>query len=77
TNIIGGRGALLLELFGGKTDLLTTLVKHTHGVLSNHGKYVEKDYANLVANTLMVATHVGLLTHHGQKSVDPSHVVVN
>ncbi|KAJ1718744.1 hypothetical protein LPJ53_006339, partial [Coemansia erecta] len=39
--------------------------------------YVEKDYANLVANTLMVATHVGLLTHHGQNSVDPSHVVVN
>ncbi|KAJ1851847.1 hypothetical protein LPJ73_002947, partial [Coemansia sp. RSA 2703] len=77
SSILRQRGTMIQDFYCGKTDLLTKLVLQTHGVLSNHGKYMEKDYANLVANTLMVAGHFGLLTHPSQKSVDPSHAVVN
>ncbi|KAJ1851018.1 hypothetical protein LPJ73_003194, partial [Coemansia sp. RSA 2703] len=77
SSILRQRGTMIQDFYCGKTDLLTTLVLQTHGVLSNHGKYMEKDYANLVANTLMVAGHFGLLTHPSQRSVDPSHAVVN
>ncbi|KAJ2788218.1 hypothetical protein GGI15_000023 [Coemansia interrupta] len=75
-NILSGRGVLLQDLFGGRTDLLATLIRQTHGVLSNHGNYLERDYANFVACALMVATLTGLLTHPSQNSIDPSHAVV-
>ncbi|KAJ1851737.1 hypothetical protein LPJ73_002974 [Coemansia sp. RSA 2703] len=77
SSILRQRGTMLQDFYCGKTDLLTKLVLQTHGVLSNHGKYMEKDYTNLVANTLMVASRFGLLTHPSQKSIDPSHAVVN
>ncbi|KAI9502836.1 hypothetical protein BX070DRAFT_225679 [Coemansia spiralis] len=69
------RGALLRELWQGKTDLLCTLATSSHGVLSNHKEYREKDYANHVANTLMAVSRFGVLTHPRQKSVKVSHVV--
>ncbi|KAJ2808618.1 hypothetical protein H4R20_000777 [Coemansia guatemalensis] len=69
------RGALLKELWQGKTDLLCTLATSSHGVLSNHNRYVEKDYANHVANTLMAVSRFGMLTHPNQDSVRISDVV--
>ncbi|KAJ2796492.1 hypothetical protein H4R20_005513, partial [Coemansia guatemalensis] len=69
------RGALLKELWRGKTDLLCALATSSHGVLSNHNGYEEKDYANHVANTLMAVSRFGMLTHPRQDSVRMSHVV--
>ncbi|KAJ1892459.1 hypothetical protein LPJ66_006330 [Kickxella alabastrina] len=69
------RGALLQQLWRGQTDLLCMLATSSHGVLSNHNKYSEKDYANHVANTLMAVSRFGVLTHPKQKSVSISHVV--
>ncbi|KAJ2078756.1 hypothetical protein H4R24_004258 [Coemansia sp. RSA 988] len=69
------RGALLKELWRGKTDLFCALATSSHGVLSNHNGYVEKDYANHVANTLMAVSRFGMLTHPRQDSVRMSHVV--
>ncbi|KAJ1885493.1 hypothetical protein LPJ66_010091 [Kickxella alabastrina] len=68
-------GALLQQLWRGKTGLLCMLATSSHGVLSNHNKYSEKDYANHVANTLMAVLRFGMLTHPKQKSVSISHVV--
>ncbi|KAJ2696906.1 hypothetical protein FB645_006077 [Coemansia sp. IMI 203386] len=69
------RGSLLQELLRGQTNLLSTLAISSHGVLSNHNSYKEKDYANHVANTLMAVSRFGMLTHPDQKSVSISHVV--
>ncbi|KAJ2392677.1 hypothetical protein GGI05_002611 [Coemansia sp. RSA 2603] len=69
------RGALLQELFCGSTELLSTLAISSHGVLSNHNTYKEKDYANHVANTLMAVSRFGMLTHPDQRAVSISHVV--
>ncbi|KAJ1856422.1 hypothetical protein LPJ73_002179 [Coemansia sp. RSA 2703] len=69
------RGALLQELFCGSTELLSTLAISSHGVLSNHNAYKEKDYANHVANTLMAVSRFGMLTHPDQRAVSISHVV--
>ncbi|KAJ2530332.1 hypothetical protein EV175_007306 [Coemansia sp. RSA 1933] len=69
------RGALLSELWQGKTDLLSTLATSSHGVLSNHSEYKEKDYANHVANTIMTASRFGVPTHPKQKLVKVSHVI--
>ncbi|PIA18564.1 hypothetical protein COEREDRAFT_85043 [Coemansia reversa NRRL 1564] len=69
------RGALLKELWSGKADLLCSLATSSHGVLSNHNGYEEKDYANHVANTLMAVSRFGMLTHPQQNTVRMSHVV--
>ncbi|KAJ2591987.1 hypothetical protein EV177_008801 [Coemansia sp. RSA 1804] len=69
------RGALLSEFWQGRTDLLRTLATSSHGVLSNHKEYKEKDYANHVANTIMAVSRFGVLTHPKQKSVKVSHVI--
>ncbi|KAJ1886277.1 hypothetical protein LPJ81_006735, partial [Coemansia sp. IMI 209127] len=69
------RGALLTEFWQGKTDLLRTLATSSHGVLSNHTEYKEKDYANHVANTIMAVSRFGVLTHPKQRSVKVSHVI--
>ncbi|KAJ2031527.1 hypothetical protein IWW57_000671 [Coemansia sp. S610] len=69
------RGALLTELWQNKTELLCTLATSSHGVLSNHNNYVEKDYANHVANTVMAVSRFGMLTHPKQRTVEVSHVV--
>ncbi|KAJ2688761.1 hypothetical protein IWW39_001976 [Coemansia spiralis] len=69
------RGALLTELWQNKTELLCTLATSSHGVLSNHNNYVEKDYANHVANTIMAVSRFGMLTHPKQRTVEVSHVV--
>ncbi|KAJ2784948.1 hypothetical protein GGI15_002102 [Coemansia interrupta] len=69
------RSTLLQELFCGSTELLSTLAISSHGVLSNHNGYKEKDYANHVANTLMAVSRFGMLTHPDQGAVSISHVV--
>ncbi|KAJ2828790.1 hypothetical protein GGI24_002302 [Coemansia furcata] len=69
------RGALLSELWQNKTDLLCTLATSSHGVLSNHNNYLENDYANHVANTIMAVSRFGMLTHPKQRTVEVSHVV--
>ncbi|KAJ2493689.1 hypothetical protein IWW37_000320 [Coemansia sp. RSA 2050] len=69
------RGALLTELWQNRTDLLCTLATSSHGVLSNHNNYIEKDYANHVANTIMAVSRFGMLTHPKQRTVEVSHVV--
>ncbi|KAJ2896950.1 hypothetical protein IWW38_001872 [Coemansia aciculifera] len=69
------RGALLSELWENKTDLLCTLATSSHGVLSNHNNYLENDYANHVANTIMAVSRFGMLTHPKQRTVEVSHVV--
>ncbi|KAJ2827184.1 hypothetical protein GGI24_002714, partial [Coemansia furcata] len=69
------RGALLSELWQNKTDLLCTLATSSHGVLSNHNNYLENDYANHVANTIMAVSQFGMLTHPSQRTVEVSHVV--
>ncbi|KAJ1729436.1 hypothetical protein LPJ61_003522, partial [Coemansia biformis] len=70
------RGALLKELWRGKTDLLCTLATSSHGVLSNHNKYLEHDYANHVANTTMAVSRFGgMLTHPWQKTAKLSDIV--
>ncbi|KAJ2687741.1 hypothetical protein GGH99_003193 [Coemansia sp. RSA 1285] len=69
------RGALLSEFWQGRTDLLRTLATSSHGVLSNHKEYKEKDYANHVANTIMAVSRFGVLTHPKQKSVKVLHVI--
>ncbi|KAJ2115539.1 hypothetical protein IW146_002225 [Coemansia sp. RSA 922] len=69
------RGALLSELWKNKTDLLCTLATSSHGVLSNHNNYLENDYANHVANTIMAVSRFGMLTHPKQRTVEISHVV--
>ncbi|KAJ1729844.1 hypothetical protein LPJ61_003329, partial [Coemansia biformis] len=69
------RGTLLKELWRGKTDLLCTLATSSHGVLSNHNGYLEKDYANHVANTIMAVSRFGVLTHPWQKSIRLSDIV--
>ncbi|KAJ2071466.1 hypothetical protein GGH13_003335 [Coemansia sp. S155-1] len=69
------RGALLSELWANKTDLLCTLATSSHGVLSNHNNYLENDYANHVANTIMAVSRFGMLTHPKQRTVEISHVV--
>ncbi|KAJ2717630.1 hypothetical protein GGI07_005953, partial [Coemansia sp. Benny D115] len=69
------RGALLKELWNGQTGLLCTLATSSHGVLSNHNKYSEKDYANHVANTLMAVSRFGMLTHPKQSAISISHIV--
>ncbi|KAJ2077146.1 hypothetical protein H4R24_005304 [Coemansia sp. RSA 988] len=69
------RGALLKELWRGKTELLCTLATSSHGVLTNHNRYAEKDYANHVANTLMAVSRFGMLTHPLQESVRISDAV--
>ncbi|KAJ2006459.1 hypothetical protein H4R26_001372 [Coemansia thaxteri] len=68
-------GALLTQLWAGNAKMLCTLATSSHGVLSNHNNYVEKDYANHFANTIMAVSRFGLLTHPSQKTVDLSHVV--
>ncbi|KAJ1914752.1 hypothetical protein LPJ71_002239 [Coemansia sp. S17] len=69
------RGALLSELWANKTNLLCTLATSSHGVLSNHNNYLENDYANHVANTIMAVSRFGMLTHPKQRTVEISHVV--
>ncbi|KAJ2803006.1 hypothetical protein H4R21_002196, partial [Coemansia helicoidea] len=69
------RGALLKELWCGKTDQLCKLATSSHGVLSNHNGYLEHDYANHVANTIMAVSRFGVLTHPWQKTNSLSHVV--
>ncbi|KAJ2351154.1 hypothetical protein GGH92_001983 [Coemansia sp. RSA 2673] len=69
------RGALLSELWKNKTNLLCTLATSSHGVLSNHNNYLENDYANHFANTIMAVSRFGMLTHPKQRTVEISHVV--
>ncbi|KAJ2488196.1 hypothetical protein EV174_000002 [Coemansia sp. RSA 2320] len=69
------RGALLSELWANKTGLLCTLATSSHGVLSNHNNYLEKDYANHFANTAMAVSRFGMLTHPKQRTVEVLHVV--
>ncbi|KAJ2467977.1 hypothetical protein GGI03_001271, partial [Coemansia sp. RSA 2337] len=57
------------------TDLLCTLATSSHGVLSNHNNYLENDYANHFANTIMAVSRFGMLTHPKQRTVEISHVV--
>ncbi|KAJ2828493.1 hypothetical protein IWW50_001361 [Coemansia erecta] len=69
------RGALLAELWQGKTDILCSLAISSHGVLSNHNKFLEKDYANHFANTILAVSRFGMLTHPQQQSIKLAHVV--
>ncbi|KAJ1795020.1 hypothetical protein GGH98_001304 [Coemansia sp. RSA 454] len=69
------RGALLSELWQGKTDILCSLAISSHGVLSNHNKFLEKDYANHFANTILAVSRFGMLSHPQQQLVRLSHVV--
>ncbi|KAJ2548324.1 hypothetical protein EV175_004872 [Coemansia sp. RSA 1933] len=47
----------------------------SHGVLSNHNNFVEKDYANHAANTIIAVSRFGMLTHLQQRSVELSQIV--
>ncbi|KAJ2481835.1 hypothetical protein IWW56_001451 [Coemansia sp. RSA 2131] len=69
------RGALLSELWQGKTDILCSLAISSHGVLSNHNKFLEKDYANHFANTILAVSRFGMLSHPQQQLVRLAHVV--
>ncbi|KAI9468654.1 hypothetical protein BX667DRAFT_534404 [Coemansia mojavensis] len=69
------RGALLKELWQGKTKILKDLAISSHSVLSNHNEYLEKDYANHFANTIVAVSRFGMLTHPNQKSVQLSEIV--
>ncbi|KAJ2559940.1 hypothetical protein EV175_000053 [Coemansia sp. RSA 1933] len=64
---------LTLCLYAGY--LTRRLSTSSHGVLSNHNEYKEKDYANYVPNTIMAVSRFGVLTHPKQKSVKVSHVI--
>ncbi|KAI9476696.1 hypothetical protein BX667DRAFT_515037 [Coemansia mojavensis] len=69
------RGALLKELWQGKTKILKDLAISSHSVLSNHNEYLEKDYANHFANTIVAVSRFGMLAHPNQKSVQLSEIV--
>ncbi|KAJ2191638.1 hypothetical protein IW139_000262 [Coemansia sp. RSA 353] len=69
------RGALLSELWQGKTDILCSLAISSHGVLSNHNKFLKKDYANHFANTILAVSRFGMLSHPQQQLVRLAHVV--
>ncbi|KAJ2496919.1 hypothetical protein GGH96_005494 [Coemansia sp. RSA 1972] len=69
------QGALLSELWQGKTDILCSLAISSHGVLSNHNKFLEKDYANHFANTILAVSRFGMLSHPQQQLVRLAHVV--
>ncbi|KAJ1869164.1 hypothetical protein LPJ55_005548 [Coemansia sp. RSA 990] len=59
----------------GKTKTLKDLAISSHSVLSNHNEYLEKDYANHFANTIVAVSRFGMLTHPNQKSVQLSEIV--
>ncbi|KAJ2496304.1 hypothetical protein GGH96_005924 [Coemansia sp. RSA 1972] len=69
------QGALLFELWQGKTDILCSLAISSHGVLSNHNKFLEKDYANHFANTILAVSRFGMLSHPQQQLIRLAHVV--
>ncbi|KAJ2846832.1 hypothetical protein IWW36_004160 [Coemansia brasiliensis] len=69
------RGALLKELWRGKTKILKDLAISSHGVLSNHNGFLERDYANHFANTIVAVSRFGMLTHPNQRSVQLSEIV--
>ncbi|KAJ2738771.1 hypothetical protein H4R23_000920 [Coemansia sp. Cherry 401B] len=69
------RGALLSELWRGKTNILRNLAISSHGVLSNHNKFLEADYANHFANTIVAVSRFGMVTHPKQPSIQLSDMV--
>ncbi|KAJ1830031.1 hypothetical protein LPJ63_005189 [Coemansia sp. RSA 2711] len=69
------RGALLSELWRGKTNILGNLAISSHGVLSNHNKFLEADYANHFANTIVAVSRFGMVTHPKQPSIQLSDMV--
>ncbi|KAJ1997818.1 hypothetical protein GGI04_005261, partial [Coemansia thaxteri] len=71
------QGKLLIELWHGRTDFLSTLATSSHGVLTNHNKYREKDYANHAANSFLAAAMFGSLTHPDKSVAELSDVVVS
>ncbi|KAJ2556771.1 hypothetical protein EV175_001777 [Coemansia sp. RSA 1933] len=69
------RGAMIRELWSGETTLLSNMAISSHGVLSNHNNFVEKDYANHAAKTTIAVSRFGMLTHLQQRSVELSQIV--
>ncbi|KAJ1666302.1 hypothetical protein IW140_005217 [Coemansia sp. RSA 1813] len=69
------RGSLLAELWEGKTTILSSFIKEVFGTLTNHAKYKEKHYANIVATVLTAASCLGALSHPDQAYSHVSHAV--
>ncbi|KAJ2216508.1 hypothetical protein EV179_001303 [Coemansia sp. RSA 487] len=72
---VNARGSLLVELWEGKTAILSSFIKEAFGTLTNHAKYKEKHYANIVATVLTAASCLGALSHPDQASSHTSHAV--
>ncbi|KAJ1763559.1 hypothetical protein LPJ74_006789, partial [Coemansia sp. RSA 1843] len=72
---INARGSLLAELWEGKTAILSSFIQEAFGTLTNHGKYKEKEYANIVATVLTAASCLGALSPPDQASSHTSHAV--
>ncbi|KAJ1768158.1 hypothetical protein LPJ74_004998 [Coemansia sp. RSA 1843] len=72
---VNARGSLLAELWEGKTAILSSFIQEAFGTLTNHGKYKEKEYANIVATVLTAASCLGALSPPGQASSHTSHSV--
>ncbi|KAJ2093376.1 hypothetical protein IW138_000226 [Coemansia sp. RSA 986] len=72
---VNARGSLLVELWEGKTAILSSFISEAFGTLTNHGKYKEKEYANIVATVLTAASCLGALSHPDQASSHTSHAV--
>ncbi|KAJ1768675.1 hypothetical protein LPJ74_004688 [Coemansia sp. RSA 1843] len=71
---VNARGSLLVELWEGKTAILSSFISEAFGTLTNHGKY-KKEYANIVATVLTAASCLGALSHPDQASSHTSHAV--
>ncbi|KAJ2213603.1 hypothetical protein EV179_003718 [Coemansia sp. RSA 487] len=72
---VNARGSLLVELWEGKTTILSSFINEAFGTLTNHAKYKEKHYANIVAAVLAAASCLGALSHPDQASSHTSHAV--
>ncbi|KAJ1663465.1 hypothetical protein IW140_001188 [Coemansia sp. RSA 1813] len=72
---VNARGSLLVELWEGKTAILSSFIMEAFGTLTNHAKYKEKHYANIVATVLTAASCLGALLHPDQAYSHVSHAV--
>ncbi|KAJ2616477.1 hypothetical protein EV177_001036, partial [Coemansia sp. RSA 1804] len=70
------KGNMLGELHRGRTDTLCYLATASHGVLANHNKYQEFEYANLAVSTIYYAAKHGVLTHISQPEVSSADCVL-
>ncbi|KAJ1763691.1 hypothetical protein LPJ74_006774, partial [Coemansia sp. RSA 1843] len=72
---VNARGSLLAELWEGKTTILSSFINEAFGTLTNHGKYKEKEYGNIVATVLTAASCLGALSPPDQTSTHTSHAI--